>query len=113
MSLSLPLYAVETELTEQKKAYCMNWADRFLSIKDGQHYRENKISAAKFPKYVDLCLEHYIELRNMYKKKNQANSIPLSLTFIINLIDFKVISSLNDFFCGLDGFSEFSFLPNH
>ena len=73
MSLSVPLYAVETELTEQKKAYCMNWADRFLSIKDGQHYRENKISAAKFPMYVELCLEHYVELRNMYKKKIQNN----------------------------------------
>ncbi len=69
-SLSVPLYAVETELTEQKKAYCMNWADRFLSIKDGQNYRKNKISTAKFPMYVELCLEHYVELRNMYKKKN-------------------------------------------
>ncbi len=73
LSVSSSLYAVETELTEQKKAYCMNWADRFLSIKDGQHYRENKISAAKFPMYVELCLEHYVELRNMYKKKSQSN----------------------------------------
>ena len=72
-SLSVPLYAVETELTEQKKAYCINWADRFLSIKDGQHYRENKISAAKFPMYVELYLENYVELRNMYKKKSQSN----------------------------------------
>ena len=72
-SLSFPLYAVETELTEHKKAYCMNWADRFLSIKDGQNYRENEISAAKFPMYVDLCLEHYVELKNMYKKKSQSN----------------------------------------
>ena len=66
-SLSVPLYAVETELTEQKKAYCINWADRFLSIKDGQHYRENKISAAKFPMYVELCLENYVELRKYYE----------------------------------------------
>ena len=73
LSTSSSLYAVETELTEQKKAYCLRWADRFLSIKDGQNYKENKISAAKFPKYVDLCLEHYVELRNMYKKKSQAN----------------------------------------
>ncbi len=73
LSVSSPLYAVETELTEHKKAYCMNWADRFLTIKDGQHYRENKISAAKFPMYVELCLEHYVELRNMYKKKSQGN----------------------------------------
>ena len=70
--LSLPLYAVETKLTEEK-TYCLRWADRFLSIKDGQNYRENKISAAKFPKYVDLCLENYAELRNMYKKKSQSN----------------------------------------
>ena len=71
-SLSLPLYAVETELTEEK-TYCLRWADRFLSIKDGQNYGENKISAAKFPMYVELCLENYVELRNMYKKKSQSN----------------------------------------
>ena len=68
MSLSVPLYAVETKLTEEK-TYCLRWADRFLSIKDGQNYRDNKISAAKFPRYVNLCLENYAELRNMYKKK--------------------------------------------
>ena len=73
LSVSSPLYAVETELTDQKKAYCMNWADRFLSIKDGQNYKDNKISAAKFPMYVELCLKHYVELRNMYKKKSQSN----------------------------------------
>ena len=67
-SLSLPLYAVETKLTEEK-TYCLRWANRFLSIKDGANYRENKISAAKFPRYVNLCLENYAELRNMYKKK--------------------------------------------
>ena len=71
-SLSLPLYAVETELTEEK-TYCLRWADRFLLIKDGQNYKENKISSAKFPIYVDLCLENYAELRNMYKKKSQGN----------------------------------------
>ena len=68
-SLSVPLYAVETKLTEEK-TYCLRWADRFLSIKDGANYRDNKISAAKFPRYVNLCLENYAELRNMYKKKN-------------------------------------------
>ena len=72
MSLSVPLYGVEAELTEEK-TYCLRWADRFLSIKDGQNYRENKISAAKFPRYVNLCLENYAELRNMYKKKSQGN----------------------------------------
>ena len=69
MSLSVPLYAVESELTEEK-IYCLRWADRFLSIKDGQNYRENKISAAKFPMYVKICLKNYAELRNMYKQKN-------------------------------------------
>ena len=68
-SLSVPLYAVETKLTEEK-TYCLRWADRFLSIKDGQNYKENKISAAKFPMYVKICLKNYAELRNMYKKKN-------------------------------------------
>ena len=72
LACSLPLSAVESELT-QEKIYCLRWADRFLSIKDGQNYRENKISAAKFPRYVNLCLENYAELRNMYKKKNQEN----------------------------------------
>ena len=72
LACSLPVSAVETELTEEK-TYCLRWADRFLSIKDGQNYRENKISAAKFPMYVELCLEHYVELRNYYKTLNQAN----------------------------------------
>ena len=66
--LSLPLNAVQTKLTEEK-IYCLRWANRFLSIKDGANYMNNKISAAKFPKYVQLCLENYVELRNMYKKK--------------------------------------------
>ena len=68
-SLSVPLYAVETKLTEEK-TYCLRWADRFLSIKDGANYRDNKISAAKFPRYVNLCLENYAELRNYYKNLN-------------------------------------------
>ena len=68
LTCALPLSAVESELTEEK-IYCLRWADRFLSIKDGQNYRENKISAAKFPMYVKICLENYAELRNMYKKK--------------------------------------------
>ena len=67
-ALSLPLSAVETKLTEEK-IYCLRWANRFLSTKDGANYMKNKISAAKFPMYVNLCLENYAELRNMYKKK--------------------------------------------
>ena len=77
MSLSVPLYAVETELTEEK-TYCLRWANRFLSLKDGPNYMNNKISAAKFPKYVELCLENYDELRNYYqnlKKENHMKSI--------------------------------------
>ena len=67
LTYSFPLFSIETELKDEKLAYCTNWADRFLSIKDGQNYRENKISAAKFPFYVELCLEHYVELQNLYK----------------------------------------------
>ncbi len=72
-SLSLPLYAVEAELTEQKKASCNRWAYRFLSIKDGANFMNNRISAKKFPKYVDLCLENYDALQRMYNQKSQAN----------------------------------------
>ena len=72
MSLSVPLNAVETKLTEEK-IYCLRWANRFLSIKDGANYMNNKISAAKFPKYVELCLENYVELKNMYKRKSKVN----------------------------------------
>ena len=66
LSVSNPSYAVEAELTEEK-TYCLRWADRFLSIKDGKNYKENKISAAKFPMYVELCLENYVELRKYYE----------------------------------------------
>ena len=72
MSLSVPLNAVETKLTEEK-IYCLRWANRFLSIKDGANYMNNKISAAKFPKYVQLCLENYAELRNYYQKLKKEN----------------------------------------
>ena len=48
MSLSVPLNAVETKLSEEK-IYCLRWANRFLSIKDGANYMNNKKSAAKFP----------------------------------------------------------------
>ena len=66
----LPSDAVETKLTEEK-IYCLRWSNRFLSIKDGANYMNNKISAAKFPKYVELCLENYAELKNYYKTLNQ------------------------------------------
>ena len=67
---SNPLHALDADLINKKKSYCNRWADRFLSIKDGQNYRDNKISAAKFPRYVNLCLENYAELRNYYKNLN-------------------------------------------
>ena len=72
MSLSVPLNAVETKLSEEK-IYCLSWANRFLSIKDGANYMNNKISAAKFPKYVELCLENYDELTNYYQKLKKEN----------------------------------------
>ena len=72
MSLSVPLYADEGKLTEEK-IYCLRWANRFLSIKDGANYMNNKISAAKFPKYVELCLENYDELTNYYQKLKKEN----------------------------------------
>ena len=72
MSLSVPLNAVETKLSEEK-IYCLRWANRFLSIKDGANYMNNKISAAKFPKYVELCLENYDELTNYYQKLKKEN----------------------------------------
>ena len=70
LTCSIPLNAIETKLTEEK-TYCLRWADRFLSIKDGQNYRKNKISAAKFPMYVELCLENYVELRKYYENKRK------------------------------------------
>ena len=67
LTCSLPLYAIEAELKDEKIAYCNRWADRFLSIKDGQNYKKNKISARKFPMYVEICKDHYKGLRNYYK----------------------------------------------
>ena len=39
-------------------------------MKDGANFMNNKISAKKFPKYVDLCLENYDELQKYYKNLN-------------------------------------------
>ena len=74
LTCSIPLNAVETELTEEK-TYCLRWADRFLSIKDGQNYRGNKISAAKFPMYVDICLQNYDELQQYYENLQKQNQM--------------------------------------
>ena len=60
--LSHPLYAVEPDPTNEKNAYCNRWADRFLSLKDGENY-----TAEKFLIYVDICRDNYIKLRNYYK----------------------------------------------
>ena len=59
----LPIYGAQSELLKQKNAYCNRWADRFLSLKDGTNY-----SAEKFSMYVKICKDHYVELRNYYKK---------------------------------------------
>ena len=69
LTFSHPLCAFDADLINEKRSYCNRWADRFLSIKDGQNYKESKISAKKFPMYFDICLEHYEALREMYKKK--------------------------------------------
>ena len=68
--LSLPLFAVEVDTTNEKRNYCNRWSYRFLSIKDGANFMNNKISAKKFPKYVELCLENYDELQKYYKNLN-------------------------------------------
>ena len=69
-ALSLPTNALEAKGSEDQKLYCNRWAYRFLSIKDGANFINNKISAKKFPKYIDLCLENYDELQNYYKNLN-------------------------------------------
>ncbi len=59
----LPLFGAQSELLKEKNAYCNRWADRFLSLKDGNNY-----SAEKFSMYVEICKDNYLELRNYYKK---------------------------------------------
>ena len=68
----LPLYGEQSEWQKEQTLYCNRWADRFLSIKDGQNYKKNKISARKFPMYVEICKDHYEELRNYYKKLGES-----------------------------------------
>ena len=67
ISSPMPSSAGTGDLSGEQKEYCNRWAYRFLSIKDGANFMNNKISAKKFPRYVDLCLENYAELRNYYK----------------------------------------------
>ena len=64
VSLS-PSYALTGADQEQQKQYCNGWATRFLTLKNGTNY-----TLELYGKYVDICLENYAELRNMYKKKN-------------------------------------------
>ena len=67
ISSPIPLSAGIGDPNSEQKEYCNRWAYRFLSIKDGANFMNNRISAKKFPKYVDLCLDNYAELRNYYK----------------------------------------------
>ena len=66
VSLS-PLHALTGKDQEQQN-YCKGWATRFLTLKNGTNY-----TMELHGKYVDICLEHYDELRNYYKTLNQAN----------------------------------------
>tara|TARA_B100000212_G_scaffold190195_1_gene143368 strand:+ start:203 stop:496 length:294 start_codon:yes stop_codon:yes gene_type:complete len=66
VSLS-PLHALTGKDQEQQN-YCKGWATRFLTLKNGTNY-----TMELHGKYVDICLEHYAELRNYYKTLNQAN----------------------------------------
>ena len=69
----LPVKSDFSDVQVKQKEYCIGWSYRFLSMKDGANFMNNKISAAKFPKYVDLCLDNYHELQRMYKQKSQEN----------------------------------------
>ena len=70
-----PLYALDTDLLNEKRSYCKKWADRFLSIKDGKNYKENKISSKKFQMYFEICLQNYDELRQYYENLQKQNQI--------------------------------------
>ena len=69
----LPVKSDFSDVQVKQKEYCIGWSYRFLSMKDGANFMSNKISAKKFPKYVDLCLENYDELRNYYQKLKKEN----------------------------------------
>ena len=73
ISSPMPSSAGTGDPSGEQKEYCNRWAYRFLSIKDGANFMNNRISAKKFPKYVDLCLDNYDELQRMYKQKSQEN----------------------------------------
>ena len=62
-----PIYGVQNGYQNEKKAYCNKWSHRFLSLKDGKNY-----SAEKFSMYVKICKDHYVELRNYYKKLSDS-----------------------------------------
>jgi len=66
----LPVKSDFSDVQVKQKEYCIGWSYRFLSMKDGANFMNNKISAKKFPKYVELCLENYDELQKYYKNLN-------------------------------------------
>ena len=66
--VSLPPLHALTGKDQEQQNYCKGWATRFLTLKNGTNY-----TMELHGKYVDICLEHYAELRNYYKTLNQAN----------------------------------------
>ena len=62
ISSPMPSSAGTGDPSGEQKEYCNKWAYRFLSIKDGANFMNNRISAKKFPKYVDLSLENNDEI---------------------------------------------------
>ena len=65
VSLS-PSHALTGADQEQQKQYCNGWATRFLTLKNGTNY-----TMELHGKYVSICTENYVELRNYYKNLNQ------------------------------------------
>ena len=64
VTFSLPLLALNENQEEQQK-YCKGWATRFLTLKNGSNY-----TLELHGKYVSICTENYVELRNYYKSLN-------------------------------------------
>ena len=68
LTFSLPLFAVEVDITNEKRNYCNRWAYRFLTLKNGKNFTPDL-----FYTYVGICEEHYVELREYYKNLQKDN----------------------------------------
>ena len=68
LTFSLPLFAVEVDITNEKRNYCNRWAYRFLTLKNGKNFTPDL-----FYTYVGICEEHYVELKNYYKNLREEN----------------------------------------